>query len=193
MFEVGLFDFDSWICAILRLPNRFISYTISIASRHINHSEDRVNRRNILGLIFIFVAVFSVGVTSLAEDANSYEYDENGRIEKAVYDDGSYATYSYDANGNLISVEMHEVEASSNNKTTSITPTTTEQDSSGKKSDTGRSDGSKQADAKDSNGASNNDGASTGDAGTKTAIGVMLVSVLGMTALEVHRRKKRLM
>ena len=154
----------------------------------------KTNVRIILSIVFVACVLWTMGFESCAEaeTTETYFYDDDGRIEKAVYEDESYETYSYDANGNLISVEMHEVGAFSNSKTATETSTTTEQDSSGKKSDTGRSDGSKQADAKESNGTSNNDGASTGDAGMETAIGVMLVSVLGVTALEVHRRKKRL-
>lgn len=33
--------------------------------------------------------------------ARSYFYDELNRLEKIVYDDGTYITYSYDSNGNM--------------------------------------------------------------------------------------------
>ena len=147
-------------------------------------------------ILLIAVVSFTTHIASHAqsEPAEEYVYDENGRIEKAVYEDGSYETYSYDANGNLISVEMHEVGATSNDKTTSVAPTTTEQDASGNytDSDQNTNHASDQAGVEKKNSSNDNDGASTGDAGMEAAIGVMLVSVLGVTALEVHRRKKRL-
>lgn len=34
--------------------------------------------------------------------AESYTYDQAGRLIQVVYDDGSVITYTYDANGNLL-------------------------------------------------------------------------------------------
>lgn len=34
----------------------------------------------------------------------NYSYDSLGRVESAVYPDGTKITYTYDANGNLLSI-----------------------------------------------------------------------------------------
>lgn len=40
--------------------------------------------------------------------ADTYEYDEMSRVTKATYEDGSYVTYEYDANGNITNVESYD-------------------------------------------------------------------------------------
>lgn len=39
---------------------------------------------------------------TIMTDAATYEYDDLGRVTKAVYEDGSSVTYIYDANGNIV-------------------------------------------------------------------------------------------
>lgn len=39
---------------------------------------------------------------TVSAHAATYEYDELGRVTKAVYEDGSSVTYVYDANGNIV-------------------------------------------------------------------------------------------
>lgn len=40
--------------------------------------------------------------------AKTYEYDDLNRVTKVVYDDGSYATYEYDRNGNILKIEVFD-------------------------------------------------------------------------------------
>lgn len=40
----------------------------------------------------------------------TYTYDNLNRVTKVVYDDGSYLTYEYDANGNIKKTEKFEME-----------------------------------------------------------------------------------
>lgn len=44
--------------------------------------------------------------------AEEYVYDELNRVTKVTYDDGSYVEYSYDSNGNITDVVVHEAEPS---------------------------------------------------------------------------------
>ena len=48
--------------------------------------------------------------TSYALDDNEekiYEYDEQGRVTRVTYADGSYVIYTYDKNGNIINTEYN--------------------------------------------------------------------------------------
>lgn len=38
----------------------------------------------------------------------AYEYDKLGRVTKATYDEDYYIEYTYDANGNITSVDVHD-------------------------------------------------------------------------------------
>jgi YD repeat-containing protein len=50
--------------------------------------------------------VFFISSTSIeaATGSVSYSYDALGRLVQVTYDDGTTTTYTYDANGNRISV-----------------------------------------------------------------------------------------
>lgn len=51
---------------------------------------------------------------TIMTDAATYEYDDLGRVTKAVYEDGSSVTYIYDANGNILeTVTVSEKEENS--------------------------------------------------------------------------------
>ena len=45
---------------------------------------------------------------TLTDQEVSYEYDKLGRVTKAVYSEDYYIEYSYDANGNITSVNVHD-------------------------------------------------------------------------------------
>jgi len=54
----------------------------------------------VLSLAVILGLAFSPPVA-----AETYTYDDTGRLTSVVYDDGSSITYSYDNNGNLLLIE----------------------------------------------------------------------------------------
>lgn len=54
----------------------------------------------LIGVLFL---TFSIRVY-----AEQYEYDALDRIIKVVYEDGSYVTYEYDANGNITKTEVYK-------------------------------------------------------------------------------------
>lgn len=47
-------------------------------------------------------------ISPLSVYGMSYEYDQLDRVTKVTYEDGSYTTFSYDKNGNIIKTENHE-------------------------------------------------------------------------------------
>ena len=48
--------------------------------------------------------------SSLVVDAETYEYDALNRVIKVSYEDGSYVEYEYDANGNILNIEVHRAQ-----------------------------------------------------------------------------------
>lgn len=56
-------------------------------------------KKNILIILGTSLYFFSQTISTYAA---SYEYDDLGRVTKAVYEDGSSVTYVYDANGNIV-------------------------------------------------------------------------------------------
>lgn len=65
-----------------------------------------MNKRKKAGLLGLLVLMM-VGVP-MRVCADTYEYDEMSRVTKAIYEDGSYVTYEYDANGNITNVESYD-------------------------------------------------------------------------------------
>ena len=55
--------------------------------------------------------------SSIHVRAEEYEYDDLNRVTKVTYEDGSFVTYEYDANGNIISTTVVEAEQSSSEST----------------------------------------------------------------------------
>ncbi len=58
------------------------------------------------------IAFMFLYVESVCAEETKHEYDENGRIMKTIYEDGSYEVYSYDEKGNVVEVEYYSVEES---------------------------------------------------------------------------------
>ena len=70
---------------------------------------------------FITIAMLSAGTTG----AENYEYDKLNRVTKVIYEDGSYVTYEYDANGNITHTEVYDASnEESDDDTGSDDPTT---------------------------------------------------------------------
>ena len=55
--------------------------------------------------ITLFIMVICASLPSIHASADTYSYDEMGRIKEAVHDDGSKTVYEYDDNGNMLSVK----------------------------------------------------------------------------------------
>jgi len=71
-----------------------------------NVKRSRNKKRNIrVAILLIFTMLCASGMNVHAEN---YEYDELNRVKKVTYDDGSYVEYAYDANGNILSVAVHQ-------------------------------------------------------------------------------------
>lgn len=60
--------------------------------------------KTISGIFAVLTLVFIIGWDVNAE---TYEYDKLNRISKVTYEDGIYSVYSYDANGNMTKVRLH--------------------------------------------------------------------------------------
>lgn len=54
---------------------------------------------------------------TIYSQAEEYEYDDLNRVTKVTYEDGSYTTYEYDSNGNLLSVQMHDADSDNTGET----------------------------------------------------------------------------
>ena len=72
-----------------------------------------------LVLITILTLINTVSLFS-----DSYQYDNHGRLTKVIYSDGTNITYSYDKNGNILSVNSS---TSGVNDNTSVADVTLEQ------------------------------------------------------------------
>ncbi len=59
-------------------------------------------KRTLCPLSALVVMMFGIQATAPAE---IYRYDVTGRLIKVAYDDGSGISYTYDNNGNILSVE----------------------------------------------------------------------------------------
>lgn len=65
-----------------------------------------------IGSVCFALSILSLFVVFMSVDtyAEAYEYDELNRVIKVIYDDQSYITYEYDANGNIESQKFYEAE-----------------------------------------------------------------------------------
>ncbi len=66
-----------------------------------------IKKTVVLSAVFL-CTLFYMGYSSLYAKEQKNEYDEDGRVTKTVYEDGSYETYTYDENGNLISTQYYK-------------------------------------------------------------------------------------
>lgn len=63
----------------------------------------------IIGKLFIGVLSLCILIDVKAY-ATEYEYDKLNRLVKTTYEDGSYVTYEYDANGNIVNTKNYEAD-----------------------------------------------------------------------------------
>ncbi|MGN0400778.1 MAG: hypothetical protein ACI4HQ_00790 [Acetatifactor sp.] len=59
---------------------------------------------------YVCLLCLSMYISGLHADAEEYEYDDFNRVIKVTYEDGSYITYGYDLNGNIINTVVYTVE-----------------------------------------------------------------------------------
>lgn len=58
-------------------------------------------------IILIMLAMVCLFIILLRTAAEQYTYDSQGRVQKVVFEDGSYEEYEYDSNGNIKAVKQH--------------------------------------------------------------------------------------
>ncbi len=68
-------------------------------------SEDDMKKSLFKICITVFFIMFCVSLSSVHAKADSYTYDEKGQIKEIIHDDGSKTVYTYDKNGNMLSVK----------------------------------------------------------------------------------------
>ena len=61
------------------------------------------------GLLGVGILLCICLVNGLDVEAMEYQYDKLNRVTKVTYEDGSYVTYEYDANGNIVNTKNFEV------------------------------------------------------------------------------------
>lgn len=59
-------------------------------------------------ILVIGLLTISLLTSPLSTAAQQYTYDSQGRVQKVVYEDGSYEEYEYDSNGNIKSVKQYK-------------------------------------------------------------------------------------
>ena len=64
------------------------------------------NGKKVAGIGTVILMSATLMVNSATVCAEEYEYDSLNRVTKVTYDDGSFVTYSYDKNGNIVSEEV---------------------------------------------------------------------------------------
>lgn len=58
--------------------------------------------------MMLIVSGFLWARTDVIVQAEEYIYDDLNRVTKVIYEDGSFVEYTYDHNGNITSVEVHD-------------------------------------------------------------------------------------
>jgi len=152
-----------------------------------------------IALILMYVEVICYA------SEKEYEYDENGRVTKVIYEDGSYETYEYDKNGNIIQISYsnttvtddNEINENDNNQndnnqntnqstTTEITNNTQENITQNNSEDTNINSNSTEN-------VSDNDATSTGDSICFLYLFVIMgISMMGMCFVNKLRRKNEM-
>lgn len=61
------------------------------------------------GLLGVGILLCICLVNGLDVEAMEYQYDKLNRVTKVTYEDGSYVTYEYDANGNIVNTKNFKV------------------------------------------------------------------------------------
>ena len=100
--------------------------------------EDGAKMRKRLSMVLAACAMVSIVMSAGTKvHAERYEYDDLNRLIKVSYDDGSYAEYSYDGNGNLLEVIVHNA-----NPRPSTSPAPSESgESQGESTESGENEG----------------------------------------------------
>lgn len=104
---------DSIILLIVRLQRYFISlwsfFSPTDRERRPTMKKQRLKgKHKTRRIITITTAVMLLLPKGYLVYGETYEYDPLNRIQKVYYDDGSVASYSYDANGNIQNVNLFQ-------------------------------------------------------------------------------------
>ena len=62
--------------------------------------------------VWYLAVIVMILICQVTTYAKTYEYDDLNRVVKVVYDDGSYVTYEYDRNGNIIKINVYDKDGS---------------------------------------------------------------------------------
>lgn len=60
-----------------------------------------MRKKKVAIILAVCISLFGGSSQSMTVSAETYEYDALNRVTQVKYDDGSYLTYKYDANGNI--------------------------------------------------------------------------------------------
>lgn len=81
------------------------------------NKDKKINKEKYIKIYISMLAIFLItvicSIKAYAADME-YEYDDSGRVTKVTYEDGSYETYEYDGNGNIVRTDFHQAEEYSN-------------------------------------------------------------------------------
>ena len=81
-----------------------------------------MNKALFTGLAFF--TLFSLVVASPPSQAETYTYDNAGRLSSVTYDDNTTINYTYDANGNVLAMAASTVAQGGGSTTNQNTNTT---------------------------------------------------------------------
>ena len=147
-----------------------------------------------IALILMYVEVICYA------SEKEYEYDENGRVTKVIYEDGSYETYEYDKNGNIIQISYsnttvtddNEINENDNNQNTNQS-TTTEITNNSQENNTQNNSEDTNINSNSTENFSDNDATSTGDTICFLYLFVIMgISMMGMCFVNKLRRKNEM-